>query len=90
MGRKFSMALLVCGLLWSSAFAGSRHVLNTHPTPGGHSSGLTWDGEALWLADWRAQELVRMDPKSGKVLKTLPSPGFAPEGLAWGAARLYV
>ena len=90
MTKKILSTLLVCGLLWSSAFAGSRHVLTTHPTPGGHPSGLTWDGEALWLADWRAQQLVRMDPKSGKVSKTLPSPGFAPEGLAWGADRLYV
>ncbi|MFH1007667.1 MAG: transglutaminase domain-containing protein, partial [Candidatus Latescibacterota bacterium] len=73
-----------------SAFAGPQHVLKTHPAPGGYSSGMTWDGKALWVADWRAQQLVRMDPQSGEILTILPSPGFSPAGLAWGANRLYV
>jgi len=63
----------------------ARYALPTE-TPGD----LAWDGEALWLADWKAGELIRIDPASGRTLGRMPAPCYRPRGLAWGAGRLFV
>jgi streptogramin lyase len=48
-------------------------------------SGITHDGEALWLASTYSREILRIDPQSGKTLKKFPSPGAGP--VAWSAGR---
>jgi parallel beta-helix repeat protein len=52
----------------------------TAPSPG--SSGLTWDGAHLWVADaW--DDLIYQLNTTGKVLESIGSPGSSPIGQAW-------
>jgi streptogramin lyase len=50
-------------------------VLREFPTATDRGSGITFDGEALWIASTYNRLLVRVDPRTGKTLKELPSPG---------------
>ena len=57
-------------------------VVKHFPAPGRCPTGLTFDGESLWLADRRSDLLYRIDPKDGRVVESLPAPGYQVEGLA--------
>ncbi|MHC4664216.1 MAG: transglutaminase domain-containing protein [Planctomycetota bacterium] len=64
-------------------------VITSFDSPGPRPTGLTWDGEALWLAEKKTGKLYRIDPETQKILKTFPSPAIEPSGLAWGNGFLY-
>ncbi len=64
-------------------------VTQEFPAPGAFCTGMTYDGSALWVADYKADKLFKVDPKSGKVLHSVPSPGFWPMGLAWDGEALW-
>src|SRR3712207_4931173 len=62
-------------------------VLHRFPTATHHSSGITWDGEALWVAStFTPIELFRYSP-DGVELRRLPTPGASERsgahGLEW-------
>jgi len=57
--------------------------------PTNHPTGLTFDGQNLWLADRKTDKLYCIDPDSGKVLRTIESPGYWPTGLAWDGKTLW-
>jgi sugar lactone lactonase YvrE len=44
-------------------------------TESDRGSGITFDGEALWVASTYNSLLLRVDPNSGRTLKKLPTPG---------------
>lgn len=48
-------------------------------------SGITFDGEAIWLASTYSREIIRADAKTGKTIAKFASPGAGP--VAWGAGR---
>jgi len=50
-------------------------VLRDLPTEADRASGITFDGEALWLASTYNRELIRSDAKSGKTIKKHFTPG---------------
>ncbi|MCS7026781.1 MAG: hypothetical protein NZV14_18430 [Bryobacteraceae bacterium] len=50
-------------------------ILDTESKAG---SGITFDGEALWLASTYSCEIIRADARSGKTLAKYPSPGAGP------------
>jgi sugar lactone lactonase YvrE len=52
------------------------------------TGGLTWDGTHLWLSDFAAQALHRLDPASLAVTHTLEAHG-TPAGLAWDGSQLW-
>ncbi len=56
-------------------------VVQQFGTPGRCPTGLTFDGESLWLADRRSDLLYRIDPKNGRVTESFPAPGYQVEGL---------
>ena len=69
-------------------------VLCRFPTATHHSSGITWDGEALWVAStFPPIELFRYSP-DGVELRRLPTPGASERsgahGLEWIDGRLWV
>ncbi len=69
-------------------------VLRRFPTATHHSSGITWDGEALWVAStFPPIELFRYSP-DGVELRRLPTPGASERsgahGLEWIDGRLWV
>lgn len=76
-------------LLSASSLAAVGDPIQTFTTPGPHSTGLAFDGEYLWLADCRTDQLYQIDPRDGKVVRSLPSPGFRPMGLAWDGQHLW-
>jgi transglutaminase-like putative cysteine protease len=52
--------------------------------------GMTWDGQALWVADRKVNTLFKLGPLTGQVLATLPTPGYRPTGLAFDGKYLWV
>ena len=77
--------LLIAGSL--RAYPG--RVIQAFPAPGKFCSGLCFDGEALWISDYKTDMIYKVDPISGKVLHQIPSPGFWPMGLAWDGVCLW-
>lgn len=70
------------------------HILRQFPTETHHSSGITWDGEAIWVAStFPPIELFRYAP-DGTELRRLPTPGAnersGAHGLEWIAGKLWV
>ncbi len=60
------------------------HTLRTFPTTTAHSSGITWDGEAVWIAStYPPIALFRYRP-DGTELSRLPTPGATATGGAHG------
>ncbi len=64
-------------------------VLHTLDAPGRFCTGATFDGRFLWVADYKADRLFKLEPKTGRVVGSVPSPGFWPMGLAWDGTHLY-
>jgi hypothetical protein len=50
-------------------------VIRALDTEADRASGITFDGEALWLASTYSRELIRADPKSGKSIAKHFTPG---------------
>lgn len=70
------------------------HVLRSFPTGTNHSSGITWDGEAIWIAStFTPIALFRYAP-DGREQGRLPTPGASERsgahGLEWIGGRLWV
>lgn len=66
------------------------HILAAFPAPCESPSDLAWDGQTLWVADWRDGVIYRVSAEDGAVLGQIDAPGYKPEGLAWGAGFLFV
>jgi len=64
-------------------------IVKKHKTPGVIPTGLTYDGESLWLADRKAKKLFSMNPETGKIEKEISSPAYWPMGLAWDGNYLW-
>ena len=52
-------------------------------SPSEFPTGLTWDGEYLWVADFISERIYKVDPDDGSVIESFSSPDSDPEGLAW-------
>jgi transglutaminase-like putative cysteine protease/glutamine cyclotransferase len=64
-------------------------VLHTLDAPGGFCTGAAFDGRFLWVADYKADKLFKLNPQTGQIVGSVPSPGFWPMGLAWDGTHLY-
>ena len=78
--------LVVPSLLWGT----TGDVLKHFSTPGPCSTGLTFDGKFLWIADRKTDLIYKVDPENGKIIKSFPSPGYFSTGLAWDGKHLWV
>lgn len=68
-------------------------VLRTLATASDRGSGITDDGDALWVASTYSCELLRIDRASGATLARYPSPGAektGSHGLEWRDGKLWV
>lgn len=68
-------------------------LLRTRVTASDRGSGVTFDGEALWLASTYDCKLLRVDPQTGATLSTYATPGAAAtgaHGLEWRAGMLWI
>ncbi len=52
-------------------------------------SGLAWDGQYLWSANWDSQRIYQLNPVTGEIVKFISSPGRQPLGLAWDGQYLW-
>ena len=72
-----------------SLFGYPGKVLKQFQAPGKFCTGLTFDGKYLWVADYKTDQIFKIDPANGKVLHKIPTPGFWPMGLAWDGKYLW-
>ena len=77
--------VLVSGFLYPH----TGEVIKSFDTPGDFPTGLTYDGENLWVADRKTETIYCINPADGKVLKQISSPGYWPMGLAWDGEYLW-
>ncbi|WP_462279722.1 transglutaminase domain-containing protein [Salinivirga cyanobacteriivorans] len=64
-------------------------IVSSYKTPGNIATGLTFDGELLWVADRAAKKLYGLNPDNGKVKKELESPAYWPMGMTWDGEALW-
>jgi transglutaminase-like putative cysteine protease/sugar lactone lactonase YvrE len=79
------LALSLC----LNLFAHSGKVIRSFPSPGGYPTGMTFDGSHIWVADYKADKLFRIDSDTGRTVSMIDSPGFWPMGLAWDGTSLW-
>jgi transglutaminase-like putative cysteine protease len=84
-------ALLLTMMLSATVLAAvPGEVSRSFPSPSPCASGLAFDGENLWLADFKTDSLYALSPGSGRVVEALPAPSYRPYGLAWDGSYLWV
>ncbi len=83
------ISLLFFGLISFTGFCYTGEVIESFDTPGSYPTGLTFDGENLWLADYKTDLLYCIDPNTGKLIRSISSPAYWPEGLAWDGEALW-
>jgi hypothetical protein len=70
------------------------HELRSFPTETNHSSGITWDGERLWIASTFPPIELFQYSVDGKEVRRLPTPGAnersGAHGLEWIDGKLWV
>jgi transglutaminase-like putative cysteine protease len=64
-------------------------IIKSFNTPGSFPTGLTYDGENIWLADRKLKEIFCIDINTGKVIKSIQSPAYWPTGLTWDGEALW-
>ncbi|NJN82177.1 MAG: hypothetical protein HC802_07800 [Caldilineaceae bacterium] len=68
-------------------------VLRTLETASNKGSGITDDGDALWLTSTYSREILKIDRNTGETLASFPSPdpsATGAHGLEWHAGKLWV
>ena len=82
---------LIISLLYAPSvlLAYTGEIVKSFDTPGSFTTGLTYDGEYIWLADRKADLIYCIDPANGKVLRSIKSPAYWPTGLAWDGEALW-
>lgn len=64
-------------------------VIHQYNSPATHGTGLTFDGQNLWVADHQTDKLYCMNPHTGVVIREISAPGFWPMDLAWDGNFLW-
>ncbi len=72
-----------------AGFSYPGEILKLFDSPGHFSTGLTFDGKYLWMADRKTDLFYKINPADGKVVSTLETPGYWPTGLAWDGNYLW-
>ena len=67
----------------------SGRIVATLPSPSqGRDSGLTWAEGSLWVGEYRARKIHRIDAKTGAILHTIESDRFV-TGVTWVNEELW-
>ena len=78
--RNVILSIVILLPVLSIAYTGE--IIKSFDTPGSYPTGLTFDGENIWLADYQTDLLYCLNPESGKLIRSIPAPAYWPEGLA--------
>lgn len=83
------IAALLITLMPEQAKSYTGEVSKKFKTPGEIPTGLTYDGEYLWMADRKDKMLYAVDPSTGEVAGSIQSPAYWPMGVAWDGKSLW-
>ena len=83
------LSIFLLLILFTNAISHPGKVIKDFPSPGKYSTGMTFDGKYLWLADYHDDKLYVINPENGQVIRSIPSPGFWPMGLAWDGKNIW-
>jgi len=76
-------------ILYSTDQAYPGKIVKFFDSPGKFSTGMTFDGKNLWVADYKSDKIFKVDTSDGKVIAGISSPGFWPKGLAFDGQNLW-
>ena len=88
--KKASLCVLLTLTLSMALAAGPGNVIKKLAAPSACTTGLAYDGQALWTVDRDSDKLYRIDPADGKVLASFDAPGYFCTALAWDGKSLWV
>ncbi|MCF8227367.1 MAG: hypothetical protein K9G58_11080 [Bacteroidales bacterium] len=89
---KYSKQILLLLLLTSISFLSFSYPgeeIRSFEAPGNFCTGITFDGEHLWIADRKEAKLFCINPQNGEIIRSIPAPGYWPMGLAWDGKYLW-
>ncbi len=90
--RKIFPVLLLALLAAPKTRALPGDVVKDLPAPGKNCTGLAFEksgGGRIWVADHALDQLLAVDPASGKVQRRFKSPGYRPGDLAFDGQQLW-
>jgi len=64
-------------------------LVSSCQSPVDSNSGLTWDGNYLWLSSSAYKAVYKIDPETCSSLYSISLPGNSPRGLAWDGNYLW-
>jgi sugar lactone lactonase YvrE len=70
------------------AFTGQ--VSQELPAPCASATGLAWDGEHLWVSDWKEAKAFKVNPATGEVLESIELPCSRTEDIAYADGYLFI
>jgi glutamine cyclotransferase len=86
---KFILLLSAIILITTNLYSHPGKIVKDIKSPGKFPTGLTFDGQHLWLADYHDDKIYMINPDDGSMIRSIPSPGFWPMGLAWDGKYLW-
>ncbi len=75
-------------LLPFAAMAYPGQIIHSFKTPGNYPAGLTFDGQHLWVSDFRTDKIYELN-KKGDIIRSIPSPAYWPMGLTFDGKYLW-
>ncbi|MCD4694698.1 MAG: hypothetical protein K8S16_00550, partial [Bacteroidales bacterium] len=87
--EKVFIAFTLSLILPVIAFSYTGETIKSFDIPGSYPTGLTYDGENLWLADYQTDLLYCINLENGAVTRTIQATAYWPEGLAWDGEALW-
>ncbi len=86
---RFTFLLLFLFVSAKLSYSYTGELVESYKTPGNYSTGLTFDGKNLWVADNKADSLFCINPSTGAVLRAIPAPAYWSTDLAWDGKYLW-
>jgi len=72
-----------------SVFAYPGKVIKSFNSPGQYITGMTFDGENLWVSDRKADKIYCIDTENGDIIRSISSPAYWPVGLTYDGKYLW-
>jgi transglutaminase-like putative cysteine protease/DNA-binding beta-propeller fold protein YncE len=70
-------------------FGYTGEIVQSFDIPAAYPTGLTFDGEYLWLADRKTDKIYSINRETGQVVKSIAAPAYWPMGLTWDGQALW-
>jgi len=68
--------LLIFGFITFTGYCYTGEVIQSFDTPGSYPTGLTFDGENIWMADYLTDLIYCLNPKTGELIRSIPAPAY--------------